>query len=74
MLDPALIADLRHRPWHHVLGPVSEEESKHDRDRCAAIADGDARGREEGELRYWVTYFECLQKSGYEPDYDESGR
>jgi hypothetical protein len=72
VLQPALIADLQHRTWHHVVGPVSEAQYRADKDRCAAMADhAPPRDGAPPEVKYWMAYFDCLRASGYEPILDQ---
>lgn len=52
------------RPWHHVASPVSAQRQAEDEAKCkviASIAAGD-------EIKYLVTYINCLKAAGYQPD------
>lgn len=53
------------RSWHHVGDPVSAQRQAEDFAKCKVIA---AQTPAMSEIRYYVTYINCLRAAGYEPD------
>jgi len=54
------------RPWHHVGKPVSAERQAQDEAKCKVIAGLAAQSGD--EIKYLVTYINCLKAAGYQPD------
>lgn len=54
------------RPWHHVGKPVSAQRQAEDEAKCKVIASIAAPSGD--EIKYLVTYINCLKAAGYQPD------
>jgi len=62
------LADLSKRPWRHVGGDVTNARFARDKAKCGVVAQMAPVGAGTPEIKYLVTFFDCLRASGYEPD------
>jgi len=59
------------RPWHHVGSPVTAQRQAEDEAKCKVIASVAAPSSD--EIKYLVTYINCLKAAGYQPDPPNNG-
>lgn len=54
------------RPWHRVGSPVSAQRQAEDEAKCKVVASIAAPSGD--EIKFLVTYINCLKAAGYQPD------
>jgi hypothetical protein len=55
-------------PWHHVDGPVTEQQFKQDKAKCAMMAEMAPVGAGTPEIKFDVVFIHCLRAEGYESE------